>query len=223
MLTLIISLLQGGLKVALIGHSFVVGLEHYLVNKKMKATSFLHVDSIVSSISFYGIRGAKVQDLHTLLPLLRCESFDIVLLDIGSNDIANGARYEEVVLSLSFFLTALSALHSGIICVLSVVPRSAGLPAISPAQFMDTASRLEEHLKSWSKSSQNAIFHKHKGFYERQVDGKKVPLAPSEWSKDGIHPNNSTGRRKYANSLRLAIVKSAKQCKVSGLPVTLPL
>ena len=42
-------------------------------------------------------------------------------------------------------------------------------------------------------------YHVHKRFWTNSI---------SEWSRDGIHPNNSVGRKKYKQSVRIAVFRS---------------
>ena len=153
------------------------------------------------------MRGAKVQHLNTILPVLARYGPDILLVDIGSNEIAQGAQPTRVAASIEQWVQEASRVFPGVICLLSVVPRAAGLVIMTPEQFLNAASELEALLKLLPKSHGNVLYHKHKGFYEREELGVKSPLIPYDWSHDGIHPNNQLGRKKYKNSLCLAIAK----------------
>ena len=48
----------------------------------------------------------------------------------------------------------------------------------------------------------NIPYHVHRGFWLDPVD---------VWSRNGIHPNTSLGRKKYKASLRSAVFKSVEQ------------
>ena len=141
------------------------------------------------------------------------------MVDIGSNDIAGGTAHDVILSDIGQWVDAIREFHKGVICFLSVVPRLGGLHGLSPQQFCAQSGSLEAGLKELVKSRENLIFHKHKGFYETESLGEKRPLSPLQWSRDGIHPNNPNGRKRYANSLRLAIAKSVRLSKASGKPV----
>jgi lysophospholipase L1-like esterase len=173
----------------------------------------------VSSVSFFGIRGAMIKDLNTLLHQLYGNHHDIILLDLGTNDIASGVPVFQIANAISEWLSELRAFHKGVICILSVVPRLGGLRGMSPESFMSESNRLETTLRNMAQSYQHVLYHKHKGFYDIEIGGKKLPLSPNQWSRDGIHPNNLNGRKKYGNSIRLAVAKAVKCFKASGTPV----
>ena len=202
--------------VALVGHSFVSGLEQHLKNNTngsdlgVNAAARVGVTNLVSSIQFHGMRGARVLDLFQFIPILIQAAPGVLLLDIGTNDITQGFSASKIAKSLRQLLKTIRTFYDGVICILSVVPRASGLGFLTPQRFLKVSAELEVLLKSLTRSHHNLFYHKHKGFYEVEENGVKKPLSPWVWSRDGIHPNNQLGRKKYFNSLRLAISKSVK-------------
>jgi hypothetical protein len=75
------------------------------------------------------------------------------------------------------------------------------------AQARDT---LEDILKRSVVDFPGVTYFKHKGFWERQVEGFKLPMEVESWSNDSIHPNALEGREKYKTSLRAAILEALK-------------
>ena len=201
--------------VALVGHSFVSGLEQHLKNNTngsdlgVNAAARVGVTNLVSSIQFHGMRGARVLDLFQLIPILIQAAPGVLLLDIGTNDITQGFSAPRIAKSLGQLLKTIRTFYDGVICILSVVPRASGLGFLSP-RFLKVSAEIEVLLKCLTHSHHNLLYHKQKGFYEVEENGVKKPLSPWVWSRDGIHPNNQLGRKKYLNSLRLAISKSVK-------------
>ena len=206
---------------ALIGHSFVAGLQQFLWNDKQRAIPIpqfaahsIKVSNLVESVSFYGERGATVTGIHQILPNTIRE--DVVLLDIGTNDIVQGTPVQKIADSITQLALRILSLGAAIVCVLSVVPRSSGLGPITKDDFRRRAETLESALKSQFQRIPRVLFKKHKGFYEIECNGAKIPKPTFSWSRDGIHPNrpdNSFGKKLYMNSLRSAIVASVKLLK----------
>lgn len=206
------------------GHSFVAGLRQFLLNEghqyvpiEKYTASRLKVSNLVHSVSLVGKRGATIRDIHALLP--QPIEDDILLLDIGTNDIVQGVPIQHLCQSTIQLVKMILTLGPSVVCVLSVVPRAAGLSSLSEQDFLERALALEQALKPQLALIKNAIYHKHKGFYEVESQGKKTYMSPYAWSRDGIHPNrpgNTNGKKKYMNSLRNAIVACVKQLKHSG-------
>ena len=190
------------------------------VELEQAAPQLIGVPNLVSSLSFFGMRGAKVLHLNRILPVIARYGPDVLLVDIGSNDLAQGAQPARVAASVEQWVKEATRVFPGVICLLSVVPRATALGNMTPEQFLNSALELEALLKLLPKSHNNVLYHKHKGFYEREEEqGVKSPLIPYAWSHDGIHPNNQLGRKKYKNLLRLAIAKCYKHLQSQRTPL----
>ena len=84
-----------------------MGLEHSVRNNfpahvdiEKAIPGLIGVPNLVSFFSFFGMRGAKVLHLNSLLPVLARYGPDVILIDIGSNDIAQGVQPTRVAASI---------------------------------------------------------------------------------------------------------------------------
>ena len=153
----------------ILGHSFVRSLsDHYLNNFKgsympLDIAKALLVNDNVSGVHLYGISGALAVSFPYPTEWLDKLAPQILLLELGSNDLARDIDVELVARSLLDAATWLHQCYHAIVGVLSVVPRFEGLQS-SPSVFRLNLNRLETILKMAISGSPFLFFHKHKGF-----------------------------------------------------------
>ena len=142
-----------GLKCIIAGHSFVSGLAEHLANSAPRARTpsevaiALRVSQLVTEVTLLGQRGAKVNNLAVSL---KHERADILVLDIGTNDLVidpspnNRLKVAALIMSL-----AKSLLDDGnvrhIIC--SVIPREEGLRGAHVGDFFQAIFHFNGILK----------------------------------------------------------------------------
>ncbi len=101
---------------------------------------------------------------------------------------------------------------------ISVLPRLGNLKKISALDFRVAMTEVNSLLQMYAKQEFWSFYHKHKGLWEIEEEGKKRVLPIDTWSKDGIHPNTTWGRAQYKDSLRAAISKGCRILWSPSLP-----
>jgi len=199
------------------GHSFVSGLrdhfrsryENTLLNDiplEGFVASQLRIDHHVQEVHLLGQSGAVASDF--LLP----HNFvtpDIVLIELGTNDIAQGMGGTEAADIIFELSQNLSLSYKCVVIVLSVLPRVSSL-GCEVSVFDRERSVLETALKGKVSGCKEIKYFKHKGFWAREIQGQKFPIDIWEWSRDGVHPNSVLGRHKYKVSVWAAILEALK-------------
>ena len=192
--------------VCILGHSFISGLLHHLENRcKQKlapadVAKTLKVDNLVAQIHMFGQRGAKILDGNYLMPshLLRSVNPDLVLMQIGSNDLANGSCPLSVASkSIDMAQNILSKIKSAKqVIILSIIPRISKDPGISQEKLNDSIYKCNGYLKNFCDVESSIQFKSLSGFWKNPI---------MHWSRDGIHPNSHHGREKYIHNIRFII------------------
>ena len=193
-------------KVAILGHSFVSGYKDHLkfhshhgqhLSPHEIATHF-RVSNIVNEVHLCGINGAKVcEGTFISNDFLERIQPEVCILDIGSNDLAAGTPPLTVADRLVDIATRLiSRHHVKVVIVCSVLYRTARVPS----QFHELVHSYNKILSHFTVPDSNIVYWTYYGFWDTTV---------SQWSRDGIHPNTQTGRKKYAQSLRQAMFQAS--------------
>ena len=192
-------------KVLLLGHSFVRSLKDYLHPSHPFSDLAPELrTSDMSSLQIHGISGAFITNpshISEFLHILSQENFDMLILDIGTNDLAAGIPplivAVEIIKFLEKVLKSQSNLH---VMVCSVIPRSSRLNS-SESNFKSNIVNYNTYLRNMCSVNSSIHYWKHKGFWADPV---------SYWSRDGIHPNSRIGRKRYCTSIKNAIFKAVQ-------------
>lgn len=188
-----------------IGHSFVSGLSDHFSSQishsltPSRTASLLQVSNVVEHITLYGIRGACVLPSFSLpLTYLSTHSPHFVIIDLGTNDIAQGTDPLNVAMALLELAQTLCSLYSvKHVFICSVLFRA---DTRASSKINQNIFRLNGYLKNLCQIENNIWYWRHKGFWATD---------PLQWSRDGLHPNSTRGRKLYKTSLRSAIFKAA--------------
>ena len=199
-------------KALVIGHSFVYSMDDLWRRKystcpvaalEKYVAEELRVARNVSQVFMCGQRGAHLGNFVIPKVLLQNLKPDVVILDLGTNDLARGTTPDELVTGLQTLSKALLCYCPWVV-ILSIVPRGAGfVESVNEDSFRDAMQQVNNQLQKFQW--QGVIFCKAKGFYAIQTGNQKELKPISDWSYDGIHPNNRAGRMLYAKAIRLAI------------------
>ena len=129
------------------------------------------------------------------------ESFDMLILDIGTNDFAAGIPPLIVAVEIIKFLEKVIKSQSNLhVMVCSVIPRSSRLNS-SESNFKSNIVNCNTYLRNMCSVNSSIHYWKHKGFWADPV---------SYWSRDGIHPYSRIGRKRYCTSIKNAIFKAVQ-------------
>ena len=134
---------------------------------------------------------------------------DIVLVDIGSNDLANLTFANPgrcLALATAIFDFAQTIISSTTVIINSVLPRVGRLNC-SPKTFLENCTYFNNFLKHLCSSTPNIKYQKLRGFFGSDPEHKL------SWSLDGIHCNASAGQRMYTTRLRQTLLSSCHNIK----------
>ena len=158
----------------------------------------LSISDRVDEFHLVGTRGARIlQGLqahaHDALTTIR-PTFAIV--DIGTNDISNGAptvTVADAVVQLAHeIIDVFGARH---VTVSSALHRSSPLDT-NNRHINNLIDNYNNILRNFCDVEPLIDYHTHRGFWNTDT---------YTWSRDGLHPNTNVGRAKYKRSLRKAV------------------
>ena len=180
--------------VLLLGHSFIQRLQDDLRSHFDLRADDMFGLSVYAIVHLHGIGGLTVPKLRHDLRMVSSLSPHVVILEIGTNDLANlspevvGSEIEELVRLL------LDTFSVRVIGVCEVIPR-VGAPF-----FNSAASILNQYLGGILEPIPNAFCWRHRGFNNPSVH----PYLP-----DGVHVN-SFGQYCLYRSYRCAILQALR-------------
>ena len=198
----------------LYGHSFVYGLQQHLehigVCTPSEVAKHLKVNDHIEALHLFGERGLGMQAHNFAVPheLLLELCPDFVILNIGGNDLAQGTSplvVASAVVQLGEGLVRDYAVRDVIIC--SAIPRTGHLHGITPDLYTANTAQFNKCLRHFCDVDPTLHYHTHRGFWNNDI---------TMWSHDGCHPNTPAGRRKYKQSIRLAVHRQLARTTCSG-------
>jgi hypothetical protein len=131
---------------------------------------------------------------------------DVLVADIGSNDIARYCNVEpQKMLHLAHVLH--ETLHSfavPLIVVNAVLPRTGRL-AGTPETFLKNADLFNLYLAEMNSLTPAVVYNKMRGFQYTHTQGQDLPRPVKQWSDDGIHCT-SQSMLSYQQRIRHAIL-----------------
>ena len=206
----------------IIGHSFIRRLqaEHFpthAANITTRPNARLLAKSLDLTDYYSGIytvchKVNTVKSLSSVIAeiknIVAKVNINIILLDLGSNDLAQLANVSpRLCLKLAeiitdFALTLRKKFCKGVI-IHSVVPRTRRLAA-SPPVFTSNLKLYNNFVKQFLATEQTEKFVKLKGFYPSGCPALHTSVA--EWSGDGIHCTTKEGRHRYTARVRHSLL-----------------
>ena len=151
-----------------------------------------------------GARASVWQPPHPLLAIIRPT---VILLQIGSNDIAKGVQPHIVVRSIESIAKILTRRYQAVVGILAILPRETHL-SVTIDEFEWARNKVNYSLGGIIRRESDIIFINHKGFAESDSNVGKVVKSVWEWSRDGTHPSGFYGRALYKRSLRRALLRA---------------
>ena len=199
----------------IVGHSFVKRYEKWIGSRSHEAPlSPRDVCNRVSDLLFLGQSGLQSHELHNGDFLFHASRHDIVIVDCGSNDLANNKTINEVANNILLFARRCIQNGAKIVFVASILPRKRRINT-DPDDFANIAEEYNRHMKSLCVKEEQISFHRMTGF-SRSVDGKQQPI--HHWSEDGIHPSvkryeqcKKSGMEKYHQAIKTAVHRAAQR------------
>jgi len=191
--------------VLLLGHSFVHGTLQHLSHSSSPSPRALarhfRLSNLISHLHMYGIRGAKITDPEFTLPaqLLNQYNPTYAILDFGTNDLVMGTDPLNIAVTLYDIANILRDQYNiSRVVICSIIPRYSALRNLTPARFSALAHQANHFLKTMCDGDPNIFYHVHPGFWSTHY---------CAWSRDGVHPNTTAGRKLYLRSVRKAVFR----------------
>ena len=181
-----------------LGHSFVRRASQHLLSSNQ---SNLNLPLATHDVMFQFRGGAHIADIMHLYRKAPNFNPDIVVIDIGTNDLFNFTNTPSHSLALQLFDTARHLVqHCGVrhVIILEVLPRTTWGRFGAPQSFSSRVARFNTMLKSLVSQHQESTpisFWFHKG----------ILADVSQFILDGCHLNPA-GMTKYLKSVRRAIL-----------------
>ena len=197
----------------IIGHSFVAGLADHLAGQHglpdgtyrwpSEVASDLRVSDQMDGVFLSGVRGASLCDGRYKLPTIAIDNErpHFVVLQIGTNDLACGVPPYEVaceVLNTAHELVMDYGVMRVVIC--GALYRIGHLRVPSHVDFDAVIDSYNTILREMCASERFVVYRSHSGFWGNPIH---------TWSRDGIHPNTSFGRKLYIKSLRQILLETS--------------
>jgi hypothetical protein len=184
----------------LLGHSFIKGLERFMLEDVEDANLRLYTDKFQVIICARGGLRVPQFSLHCIMQvkLWSAECLVIVFLQIGGNDIRNNCN----IYSINYLRSGVPDPHKG--C--SSYHYRTTFTAKTDCCRSDVHSHVintNKGIESWCRQSDCAItFWKHQGFGDTDMNYLAV---------DGVHLNKNKYMRKYLQSIKSAVLHASWQ------------
>ena len=212
------------MEVVLLGHSFIrrlrddlvpwrpqggrgtdVGLGHPL--RAAQLARAMGVSRNVRRIYTFSDGIVRIGDVDQAAAFVRRASPGVLLLDVGSNDLAHIVTVDPVqVLRLAVQLTDVASLfEAAFVIINAIIPRTGNITCV-PDTFRENAELFNTFVKNICETSEKLVFHKLRGFWNTRHGAVTLPCQVPEWSTDGIHCDTSLSMRRYRVRTKHAIL-----------------
>ncbi len=173
------------------GHSNVSGCYDYYMNKfdyvhpsvrDQYIAHDLYVDHNFKNVFLVGQSRATTKSIP--VPYLFASHVypDLVILELGSNDIVNGETPYIVAERIFAIGEKIHSLYGSLVGFISVLPRLGNLRKITPLDFNFAMTEVNNSLQMYAKRKYWSFYHKHKGFWEIEEEGNKRVRPINTWS-----------------------------------------
>ena len=199
-------------KILVMGHSFIRRFTYFLSHSQDHSAN-LNLDVRSCFIKYSGIPGGTVAKFNDRqLAEVRRESPDLVVLQIGSNDLCDyDISVSKVVHNILSLVDNLhNSYHVQQVIIMQIlhrhIPRNRRKirPGFNMDVFNERVDAANQCLKSEVVNRQYATYWKHKGLCVKE-------LLEAALCDDGVHLNNHIGYKKFFKNIRAAIVTTLKR------------
>lgn len=149
----------------------------------------------------------RIRDIDIALSTVRRVRPGVVLIDIGSNDLAHVDEVNpNLMLRLVTQLTDFAlALPTSKVVLNAILPRTGNITC-APEVFRENAEHFNNFLFNICDPPSKIVFHRPRGFWMTHVGGKERVCEVHEWSTDGIHCNMPASMGRYRARTRRAVL-----------------
>ena len=213
--------------IVLVGHSFIRRFRDYhlpyhagghdiLQPNAVRAAQLsdaLNLEHHVEGVHTYADNVVMADDLTHSIPLIRAVRPNIVLMDIGSNDLANlhmTDHFSSLDLATRVFDIAKQYNEQRsvpMVIINSILPRSNNIACMADV-FLRNAEHYNNVVSNYC-DKKKIIYNKQRGFHFMEIQGQQVSHPVSSWSKDGIHCDIPQSMAQYTQRLRRAILDNS--------------
>ena len=182
-------------------------IHHVQQNKARAFASKLRLDDNIRAIYTASNGINLIKDLHKSESLIFQIRPDMILIDIGSNDLANLTDQDHNS-ALNFahqVLEFAESLPAHLIIINAILPRSESITC-SPETFRYNASHYNRIVSTFCATSPHIKFNKMWGFNFHYDNDTEQTRPVSLWSLDGIHCDTQIGRKQYRSRIRHALL-----------------
>ena len=135
---------------------------------------------------------------------VRAEAPNVVLIDIGTNDLGNGCVAEDLAEGIVEFarkLTAIPSVLQVVIChILTRIPKPSGRFVVRH-DFEVARHTVSDTVVRLISNFDNIHFWPHRKLFDAK-----------NFARDGVHMS-ATGMEKYVSSMRKAAIHAFKRCQ----------
>ena len=192
----------------LLGHSFVRRLDKYM---QEQGKPNLSLDRAGLELRLKGWSGMTMANFPKALKQVSTHRPELVILDIGTNDIDAQRMSLEVLVDQLFKFGTLMVSNYGVkrVVFLEVLPRGRGRHAAKNPQFTAQVQQFNADLMALVTSQQ--------GVYRRLHcwNHRRMRTNVHRYLRDGVHLNDQ-GMKKYFHSVKGAVVSHARCCQVTS-------
>lgn len=193
-----------------VGHSFVKRLTHWIGSQHAMAPNHpLELCDELKELTFLGKSGLYASQLHESDLLFQAGKHDIVIVDCGTNDLANDLHVSQIVHHVFLFARRCLLEGASIVVLLSVLPRTKRI-ATTSENFRACSVAFNEALRNICRTEKRIMFYRQTGFTKLIDNTTDQPVF--HWSNDGIHPSPhrrqpeaKSGMEKYCQSIKTAL------------------
>ena len=190
----------------IVGHSFVSKLRNQFrdrngtfPNPEGNARK-LRVDKSFRKLYIAGTPGGRILPEYDIPREIREYHPNVVVIDNGSNDLANGAPPLTVACKLVEVAKEIVR-KFGADRVVLCASLKRGKARIPVNKFNENVVLFNTILKNFCEVEPAISFHQHQGFWSSPI---------SSWSRDQLHPDTVAGFHKYKESIRRAVLMSTR-------------
>lgn len=152
----------------LFGHSFVTGYKQHLSNyssvqlNPKNISKLLRLENKIPKFHIHGSRGALIQDNNFPWNLVVDLSPELVIIDLGTNDLVAGKKPLVAAYQLSEIADNLNNSYKvSKIVLCAVTPRISFLSNLSTVEFQSLRQQFNHILRTFCEDKEHLAFHDH--------------------------------------------------------------
>ena len=187
------------LSALIIGHSIPKRFNKLVYEHGRSVEQYLGVDHYFHNIKIRGSSGAKFSKPDRIDYLFKScfeDNYDLIILDLGCNDIASGIKPMRVMINMVGLAEKLVK-HGFNVLIMSMLPRVRKPWNFSDHSLFDDIKKYNFLLRNHCQGELRLGYFPQNGFFSKPIEATTI---------DGIHPHMKPGSP-YFKNLRRALFK----------------